>query len=105
MASPRLPYPSLLPVQSFSTFGNVRNNGVTSQRDGYNILERIRVGLEISCVSRFSSGLCSPFCNTTTARRKTLYNYSPYGDVPRERDTFFTPSVYERVGISLVEVY
>ena len=46
----------------------MRNNGVTSQRDGYNILERIRVGLEISCVSRFSSGLCSPF--VTQQRRR-----------------------------------
>ena len=39
------------------------------------------------------------------ARRNTPYNYSPYGDAPREKDTFFTPSVYERVGIALVEVY
>ena len=39
------------------------------------------------------------------ARRNTPYNYNPYTDVLPERDTFFTPSVYERVGISPVEVY
>ena len=34
-----------------------------------NILERIRIGVEICCVSRFSGSLCSPFCNTTTKIR------------------------------------
>jgi len=29
----------------------------------------------------------------------------PYGEVPPERGIFSRPQVYERVGISLVEVY
>ena len=41
------------------------------------------------------------------ALRNTPNNYSPYRDALPERDTctFFTPSVYERVGISPLEVY
>ena len=34
----------------------------------------------------------------------TLYN-GLYGEAPPERGTFFTLQVYERVGISLLEVY
>ena len=34
----------------------------------------------------------------------TSYN-GLYGEAPPERGTFFKPQVYERVGISLVEVY
>ena len=34
-----------------------------------NVLEGIRIGVEICCFSRFSSSLCSPFINTTTKRK------------------------------------
>ena len=38
------------------------------------------------------------------SRGGTPYN-GPYGEVPPERGTFFRLQVYEKVGISLVEVY
>ena len=40
----------------------------------------------------------------TPPKGGTPYN-GLYGEAPPERGTFFRPQVYERVGISQVEVY
>ena len=51
-----------------SIFGNVRNNSVTSHHGGLDIsssVERIRIGVEMCCISRFCRSLCPPFSDTT----------------------------------------